>query len=469
MTKRSAIVVGGGIGGLHAAWKLQQAGYQVTVLEASDQWGGVCTSIERDGCVLEIGPDSIISSKPAGVKLIRELGLEDTIQGTIEANRQAYIAKGNKLIAVPDGLYLMAPSKLWPFIWTKLISWRCKFRMLLDLILPRGKSDIDESLAQFVRRRLGKEALERIAQPMIGGIYTADPEKLSLQACMPQFLEMEAEHRSLIKAMMKRRKMMATGSASGAKTGVSGPRYGLFVSLRGGLQTLVNALHERLVHTSTLRLNTPVTSIQDTDERWQCTLEDGETLSADVMVLCAGAQVHARLCADFDQELSAALQEIPYADVATVNIAFPADAMPELPAAAGFVVPAVEQRNCIACTFSSQKYADRCSDNVVVLRAFVGGALHPDQLECSDPEMVQRICKDLKDLCAITCEPLFAHVSRHQQAMAQPTIGHLERVADIRRREKEWKTLALIGNAYEGVGIPDIIAQGEAALERIGG
>ncbi|NRA37269.1 MAG: protoporphyrinogen oxidase, partial [Planctomycetes bacterium] len=243
--------------------------------------------------------------------------------------------------------------------------------------------------------------------------------------------------------------------------------YGLFVSLRGGLQKLVDALQQRLQGNSELRLNSAVTAVARVDERWNCTLENGEELQADVLCLCAGAQLQSRWCREFDPQLSAVLASIPYADVATVNIAFPADKMPSLPAAAGFVIPAIEKRHCIACTFSSQKYADRCPQNIVVVRAFAGGALHAQQLDCSDQEMLQGILDDLRDLCGIECAPLFSHVTRFKQAMSQPTIGHLARVAEARELEQKWKSLLLIGNAFEGVGIPDIIAQGDAGLKRL--
>ena len=350
MSKR-AHVVGGGIAGLAAAWRLQQRGYDVHIFDKQAHWGGVTETAHEHDCVLELGPDSIIRSKPAALQLIKELGMEDQVQDTIEHNRQALIARGNKLIPVPPGLYLMAPGRIWPFVWSPIVSWLGKCRMLMDMILPRSKQDHDESLADFVRRRLGKEALERIAQPMVGGIYTADPEQLSLRACMPQFIEMEREHRSLIRAMMKRGKAQQQHS--------SGPRYGLFITLKGGLQQLAHRLISDIPEDHR-HSNSEITQVAKRDGQWQCLLANGDQVSSDLLCLCGPAHTHSALLNKHNHELTTALDSIPYADVATINIGFSREKLPVLPAASGFVVPAVENRNLIACTFSSNKYAGRC-------------------------------------------------------------------------------------------------------------
>lgn len=450
MSKR-AHVIGGGIAGLAAAWRLQQRGYEVHIFDKNKHWGGVTETTNEHQCVLELGPDSIIRSKPAAMQLIKELGMEAQVQETIEHNRRALIARGNKLIPVPPGLYLMAPGRIWPFVWSPIVSWGGKFRMLLDMLLPRSKQDHDESLADFVRRRLGKEALERIAQPMVGGIYTADPEQLSLRACMPQFIEMEREHRSLIRAMMKRGKAQQQHS--------SGPRYGLFISLKGGLQELAHRLIQDFP-AERLHAGSEITQVAKIDGQWQCLQKNGEQHASDIVCLCGPAHMHSELLNKHNNELSAALSSIPYADVATINLGFPRDKMPALPAASGFVVPAVEKRSLIACTFSSNKYAGRSPDDTIVLRAFVGGALQAHQLAHGDAEIVQTILHDLRDLCNINVEPSFVKIKRYQKAMAQPIIGHLERVKQIRSLCQAETGLYLIGNGYEGVGIPDVIQQG---------
>ena len=249
------IIVGAGIGGLAAAYHARKRGLSVLLVEASDRLGGVIRTTVEDGCTLEHGPDSLVSVKPGGLELVRELGLESRLIGVPEAARKSLIARRGRLVPVPDGLYLLAPGRILPFLVSPLISWLGKLRMGLDLVLPRRAAGLpEESLAAFVRRRLGREALEAIAQPMVSGIYTADPETLSLAATMPQFLDLERDHRSLILGMMarmKKQKAMAQGA--------SGPRYGLFLSLEGGLQTLVDALAAKLAGVD-VRLNAPAAS-----------------------------------------------------------------------------------------------------------------------------------------------------------------------------------------------------------------
>lgn len=457
---KTAHIIGGGIGGLSLGWQLQQRGHTVSLYDAGDHWGGVTESVQEHDCLLELGPDSIIRTKPAAVELIRQLGLEGQIQDTVPENRQALIARGKRLVAVPPGLYLMAPGRIWPFVTSPIVSMFGKMRMLMDLILPRGKQDQDESLADFVRRRLGKEALQRIAQPMVGGIYTADPEQLSLRACMPQFLEMEREHRSLIKAMMKRGKAQQNSAQS------SGPRYGLFLSLEGGLQQLAHALVSHF-NAGQLHLQARVTSIEKSADGWTCHYDDGSQSSSELLCLCGPAHIHAHLLTKACPALSEALAEIEYADVATINLGFPREQMPALPAASGFVVPAVEQRNLIACTYSSNKYAGRSPEDTVVLRAFAGGALQAHQLDKDDETLLQDVLSDLRELCGINCAPHFHKITRYHKAMAQPHIGHLGRVARIRELCAMEHGLYVTGNGYEGVGIPDIIQQGMSIAEQL--
>ncbi|MHC5068071.1 MAG: protoporphyrinogen oxidase [Planctomycetota bacterium] len=469
MTKRIA-VIGGGIGGLATAWYLcrRDPDCEVVVYEAAEQVGGVIATVRRDGWVLEEGPDSIISAKPEGMALLRELGLADDVQGTKPEAAQAFIVRKRRLVPVPKGLYLLAPGRWWPFVWTKLVSWPAKLRMGLDLFLPRRPADApEESLAQFVRRRLGSEALNRIAQPMVGGIYTADPEKLSLAATMPQFIDMEREHRSLLLAMRRRAK---AAKAAGRGEGASGPRYGLFVSLPGGLATLIERLVDCL-RGERCRIETAasVTALAPVaDGRWRITTEAAGMVDYDAVTVALPGGPAARLLAGFDAEMAAALAAVPYAGVATVSLGYRADQVARLPQGAGFVVPAIEHRLILACTVVSTKYAGRAPEGQVLLRAFVGGGMFEEDLKRGDDDLVAAVHAELAELLAIDGEPGVVHVRRWDQVMAQHVVGHRERVATLRGREAEWPGLALVGNSYEGVGIPDIIAQSSAAATRLG-
>jgi oxygen-dependent protoporphyrinogen oxidase len=459
---KSIVVIGGGIGGLTAAYRLRQlqGDASITILEASDRCGGVIQTSVENGCVFEHGPDSIIRAKPAGIALIRELGLEGEIQAVEPAARHGLIARGRKLIPIPDGFRLLAPAKIGAFLCSPLLSMRGKLRLLCDLIIARRPAEApEETLAQFVRRRFGHEALVRIAQPLLSGIYTADPEQLSLSATMPQFIEMEREHGSVIRALKKQ---------ADPGDDASGPRYGMFLSLRGGLERLVDRLCERLLSCS-VRVHAGVASIERDGRAFVVACHDRTRHRADQIVIAAPANAAAKMCHYLDNELCNELNAIRYAGVATVNLVFARSQLRSLPDAAGFVVPAIEGRFIIACTFASKKYADRAPDDKVMLRAFVGGAQHEHRLRESDDVIVANALKELSDFLGIDGDPEIARVHRWPASMAQYLIGHRERVRRIRAREARIAGFALIGNGYEGVGIPDIIAQAEAAAKRLSG
>lgn len=479
-TPRHIAIVGGGIGGLATALRLRQAAatagrpLQVSLLEAGPRLGGVvATSRETDGCVIEHGPDSIIRTKPAGLRLLHDLGLESRLIGTTPGLTGALIARGQRLLPIPPGLYLLAPGRIWPFLWSRLMSWPGKLRMGLDLLLPRRAADLpEESLAAFVRRRLGHEALARIAQPLVGGIYTADPERLSLAHCMPQFPAMERDSRSLILAMRRRAK-----SLHGSEGTVSGARYGLFLSLPGGLQELVDALVVRLRADPQVRLHTScaVTGAVRDWAGWKLRLQEGGELAVDALALCLPAHAAARLLEEAAPELAQLLAGIEYASVATINLAFEESDCPPLPTAAGFVVPDVEHRHLIACTFAHRKYPDRAPSGTVLLRAFVGGACHAQDLAHDDAEQIRRTLSDLRRFFPALPEPRWSRVHRWPRAMAQPLLGHRERLAAIRVAEAAvtgdggHPLLALVGNGYEGVGIPDLCEQAERAAGKLVG
>ncbi len=445
------IIVGGGIGGLVAAFHARRRGLAVVLLEAADRLGGVIRTTIEQGCTLEHGPDSLVSIKPGGLELVRDLGLESRLIGVPEAARRSLIARHGRLIPVPDGLYLLAPGRILPFARSPLISWPGKLRMALDLVLPRRAAGApEESLAAFVRRRLGREALEAIAQPMVSGIYTADPERLSLAATMPQFLELERTHGSLIRGMMARMRQQKQASQ-----GASGPRYGLFLSLEGGLQLLVDTLIERL-NGSEIHLGCAVDRIHRVDGTWQVEA-GGQSWQAPRVVVATPAHAAALL---LDGELATELAAIPYAGVATVNLAFHGNFT--LPQAAGFVIPASEGRSTIACTIAHAKYPGRAPSGTTLLRAFVGGAMHEDRLALDDATLIRQTLVDLRSYLGNLSEPHLARVHRWPKAMAQYVVGHQQRVARIRALTPAG--LHLVGNGFDGVGIPDVASQAAAVF-----
>jgi oxygen-dependent protoporphyrinogen oxidase len=450
------IIIGGGISGLAAAHRLSEQQVRVTLLEASPRLGGTIQTEHRDGFLLERGPDSFISEKPQALELAKRLGLESRLVQTNEQFRRTFIVRDGRLRAVPEGFQLLAPSRLWPFITSDIFSVAGKARMAADLLLPRKSTNGDESLASFVRRRLGTEALERMAQPMVGGIYTADPETLSLRATLPRFLEMEREHRSLILAMLRQ------GRAQ--KVGTSGARYSLFLTFDQGMQVLVDALAQQVK--ADIRLNTRVVRLKHDGSGWTITTSKG-VINADAICVALPAYLAASLLDNVNERLADKLRQIKYASTATINFAYRRAAITHPLNGFGFVVPFVEKRSLIACTFSSVKFSGRAPEGHVLLRAFAGGALQPEIFALDEGEMRMRVESDLRELLGITEEPLFVEVAKWKDSMPQYEVGHLEQVNAIEKLVGEIPGLTLAGNAYRGAGIPDCIRSGERAANTI--
>jgi oxygen-dependent protoporphyrinogen oxidase len=460
------VVIGGGIAGLSAAHRAVEharergQGIALTLLEAGDRLGGIVQTERRDGFLVESGPDSFISEKPWALALCRRIGVEDRLVRTDDRFRTAFVAFGGRLHPLPDGFQLLAPTRLASLLRSSLFSWGGKLRMAMDLVLPRGGNS-DESLGAFVRRRLGREALERVAQPLIGGIYTADPDSLSLAATMPRFLEMEREHRSVILALRR-----AARRAPAPAAEASGARWSLFVTFEDGMEELVLALARRLPP-GAVRLKEPVTALERRGAGWRVTTAAGTTVDADGVILATEAYQAARLLRHADPALGHLLEDIPYASSATVTLAYRRDAIRHPLDGFGFVVPQVERRPVIAGTFSSVKYPGRAPEGHVLLRVFVGGALNEAAAAADDAALVAAARGELATLLGAAGEPLFTRVSRYVKAMPQYQVGHLARVEAIEAAARRLPALALAGGAYRGVGIADCVHSGEEAAERL--
>lgn len=454
-------VIGGGISGLAAAHRLVEqaraAGRPLALrlFESGDRLGGVIRTERRDGYVIEAGPDSFLSEKPAALRLCERLGLIEALVGTREEFRRTYVVRAGRLHALPDGFLLMAPTRLWPLVTTPLFSWPGKLRMALDLVLPRGRG-ADESLSAFVTRRLGREALTRVAQPLVGGIYTADPDQLSLAATMPRFLEMERTSRSIILAMWRQQR------AAAQRSGDSGARWSLFLSFTEGLQTLVDALAARLPD-GAVELGRAVTRLERAPQGgWR--IDDMH--ECDAVIVATPAHAAATLLRPLDAALATELEAIPYASSATVTFAWRREEVPHPLDGFGFVVPHIERRSLLAGTFSSLKYPGRAPADMLLVRAFVGGALRPELVELDDAALTAAVRQELTALLGIRAAPHLTRIARWRRAMPQYHVGHTERVTRIRARAAALG-LALAGNAYDGVGIPDCIRTGEAASEAV--
>lgn len=464
-------IVGGGIAGLAAAYRLHElaherrVGLDLMVLEADQRLGGSITTERTDGFVIESGPDSFISEKPWALDLCQRLDLRSHLVGTRDEHRRTFIVHDGVLHPLPDGFLLLAPTQLWPLVTSRLFSWPGKLRMALDLVLPRGTPKPDESLGSFVTRRLGREALERVAQPLVGGIYTADPDTLSLAATMPRFLQLERERRSLIWAMAsqgRRSQHQATKRAAPGQE--SGARWSLFVSFDDGMQRLVDTIAARLPP-GAIRLGSAVSAVTRAPSAgaWHLALADGVGLDVDGVILATPAHQTARLVADLDPDLAATLGTIDYASSATVSLAYRREEVVHPLDGFGFVVPLIERRPIIACTFSSVKYPGRAPADHVLMRCFAGGALQASVADLDDAALEAAVRAELAELLGITAAPALVRVHRHRRAMPQYRVGHLDWVAAIDTRLGAHPGLAVAGSAYRGIGIPDCVHSGEMA------
>ena len=456
------VIVGGGIAGLTAAHRAVEisrergTALELTVLEARDRLGGTIETEHAGGFLVETGPDSFLSEKPWGLALCRRIGLESRLVGTDDRFRRVFVWFGKRLHPVPDGFQLLAPTRLTPFVTSSLFSWPGKLRMALDVILPRGGGG-DESLGAFVRRRLGREALERIAQPLVAGIYTADPDELSLLATMPRFVELERRERSLIVGLWKASRKAPAASTSGA-------RWSLFVSLAGGMGELIAALASRLP-SDAVRLKHRVGGIERRGVQWRVTTEEAGAIDADAVIVATETHAASRLLRYVDPPLATMLETIPYASSATVSLGYRRADVPHPLDGFGFVVPRAEHRDLLACTFSSVKYPGRAPERHVLIRCFVGGALNAAALERSDDEIVERVRRELGEALGITAAPMLTRVARHPASMPQYAVGHLTTVETIERRLAAIPGLLLAGGGYRGVGIADCVRSGEAAAD----
>jgi protoporphyrinogen/coproporphyrinogen III oxidase len=446
-------VVGGGITGLAAAHALlaQAPGRRVVLLEATDRLGGTIATEHAGGFVIETGADAFLTEKPWALALCERLGMAQQLTGTREGDRRTYVVHTGRLVPLPEGFMLLAPTDLGALAASPLFSWRGKLRMALDLVLPRRPGDDDESLGAFVRRRFGREALEHVAEPLLGGIYTGDVEQLSLAATMPRFRELERRHRSLI-----------LGLRATSATRAAGARYSLFATPADGMGALITALARRLPE-GVVRLRTPVAAMTRESEGWRL-LVGGASLTASVVVVAAPAHTASPLLAPLDAGLGRLLGAIEHASSATVSLGYRAADVPAL-RGLGFVVPARERRALLACTYSSRKFAGRAPEGCELLRVFVGGVRRPELAALENDALVATVRGELRELLGITAPPLLTRIRQHVHAMPQYGVGHLERVAEIEGRAAGMPGLLLAGAAYRGVGIPDCVRSGEAAAE----
>lgn len=469
------VVIGGGVTGLTAAFRLRELlsaanrPFQLTLCEASPRLGGVFGTRDLAGYRVETGADSFITNKPWALDLCLRLGLESRLIPTDARYRRSLVLRQGRPHPVPDGFQLLSPVKIGSILRSQLFSWGGKLRMAADLVLPARRDTSDESLASFARRRFGQEAFERLIQPMVGGIYTADPDQLSMLATMERFVAHEKKYGSVIRGMWAEDRLGQISRTDGA----SGARYGLFASLQTGMQELLDSLRDRVAEVADLRLETRVTSLSQapSGNGWRLQVESKgappQTLECDAVVVALPTHAAARLLAPVDSELGSQLAGIPYASTAIVVSGHKLAHVRDPLNAFGLVIPRTERRRILAVSFTSRKFPGRAPEGCVELRTFVGGATQPELLQLDDAAILKLVREELHDILGVTGEPDFAHVARWNDSMPQYHVGHLDRVQAIEARAAQWPTLALAGNAYHGVGLPDAIHSGEQAAERL--
>lgn len=477
------IIIGGGVAGLGAAYKIKraaEAGNDVsfTLVEKDsrvggkigsefvpDEWGGK----EGDRFIVDGGPDCFLTAKPAVHRIAKLIGFFDDELPTDDARKKTLILSRGKLHEMPDGVMMFAPTKFVPFATTGLFSWPGKIRMGMDLFVPKKKvveGELnDETLEHFIVRRMGRECLDRLAEPLVGGVHASDPVQMSLAATFPNLLDMEQKHGSMLKGFLAQRKLVEEQKRKHPPQPGAKPRT-FFTSFTGSMQELPDRMAQAAGMDS-IRTGTGVNAIARDGGRWTVTLSDGETLTGDAVIVATESWAAEPLVRSVDAGIADALANIPSSSSATVSLGFKEDEIGINMDAFGVLCPLVEGRALMAATYSSTKWPGRAPKGKVLMRGFVGGPHNQAIMENSDEELVEIVLAEMRDILGVKGQPIFSRVWRWHLGMPQYTLGHLDRVATIEDRATKIEGLALAGGSYRGVGIPNCIESGERAVSKV--
>src|ERR1700722_3439680 len=454
-------IVGGGISGLRAAFTLEQqrrganANLEYMLFESSARLGGVLRTEQVDGCVVEAGPDSFLTEKPWAADLCRALGIGDQLIGSNDAGRKTYILRAGRLVEVPDGLMFMVPTKILPTAFSPLFSWRTKLRMAREFFHPPATATSDESVASLVARHYGEEMVDCLADPLRSGIYGGNAQDLSVRAVLPRFVEMERSHGSLSRAMLKARKQVP-------RPNVQRP---LFTSLKNGMEQLPQAIVARL-HPSSLLTSTSLQAIHADGGDW--VISSGTKKEKfDAVILAVPAHTAASLLHDCATQLSAQVSAIRYRSSIVVALGYDANVRRTLPPGFGFLVPRSEGKQILAATFVHNKFSHRAPDDRALLRCFLAGANADAMGQQSDTEITNVVREELRQILGLRSVPLFTRIYKWKSAMAQYGVGHLDRLDRIKQLCRKLRGIALAGNGYRGIGIPDCVRSGIDAANRL--
>lgn len=453
-----SIIVGGGITGLSAAYELAQRGIRPVLFEASGRLGGVIQTENVEGCVIEGGPDSFLSAKPAGLELVKELGLGAEVIGSKDRERVTYIVKQGRLLPMPDGLMMMVPTKVLPVAASPLLGWATKMRMGLDYFRRPGGARKERTVAQFIEEHYGREAVDYLADPLLSGVYGGSADALSVNSVLARFVELESKYGSLTKGVLAARR-----NAPGAGNSVPP----LFQTLKGGLTDLVEKLIEAIGDRMQV-VYEPVQRIERHGDGYRVAAGASQWEAETLLLACPAWRAGA-LTAPVHPQLGQLLEGIEYSSSLTLALGLKRADCGPIPHGFGFLVPKPERRSMVACTFTGAKFPYRVPDDKVVMRCFLGGAGREKVLDDTDEALLETVCRELEGLLGWKPRPVFYRISRWRRAMAQYTVGHQRRVDEIRAAARELPGLFLAGNAYDGIGIPDCIRTGRAAAVEASG
>lgn len=448
-------IVGGGIAGLSAAYELERSrrnGAKISyeLFEATERLGGVLRTERHDDFIIELGAEAWLSEKPAARELCRDLGIEDQLIGSNDAQRKTYILANNRMVALPEGIFFVVPASKAAAEW-ELFSAASRKKIAEERDFKSQHKDTDDSVASFVERHFGAEAVERLADPMLAGIYGGAAERLSARAVLPRMVEIEQTQGSLVRAFEGK----VEGSGASAQP--------LFTTLTDGMKALVEKLAATLERKN-IFLNQPAQTIRLSSETWEVKTTKGAS-GFDSVVCALPAYAAAQLLQSATPELASELAGIEYSSSVAVALAYRRPQ--QVPAGFGFLVPRNQKRRLMACTFVHQKFSGRAPNDGVLLRAFFGGVRDPEVLELSNAELTELAQKEVRSILRVTAKPSFTRVQRWPRSMPQYNVGHLDRVARIERLAGAFPGLKLIGSAYHGVGVPDCIAGARQAARTL--
>jgi protoporphyrinogen/coproporphyrinogen III oxidase len=459
--KRIAII-GGGISGLSAAFALEQqrrvgAPLEYVVFESRPRFGGVVLTEHVDGCVVEAGSDSFVTEKPWASELCRQIGLGDQLIGSNDPGRRTYILLKGRLVTLPDGLMFMVPTKILPVLASPLFSIATKLRIALEWFYTPNKISEDESVASLIERHYGTEMVERLADPLLSGVYGGEATQLSVRAVLPRFAEVEAAHGSLGRGMLSVRGQVWRAADQ--------PLKPLFTSLKSGMQQMVDALVGCLPAAS-LRAGMQVLSLERQGGAWQLSVGN-RTDQFDAVVIATSAPIAGSLLKQANTSLAQELSGIAYSSSVTVALGYDESVRSSLPAGFGFLVPRAENKRMLAATFVHNKFPGRAPENRALIRCFLGGTRDESSVNLSDEEILRILRSELRQIIGLAAEPLFARIYKWKSAMAQYNVGHLERLERIEALCLQLPGLALAGNGYRGIGVPDCVRSGLEAANRV--